>query len=387
MFRIIKKSRDGSARRAELSTPHGFVQTPAFMPVGTLGAVKALTPLQVRECGVQMVLANAYHLELRPGSEFVAKTGGIHAFSGWYGPVLTDSGGFQAFSLAKLCRASEDGLAFNSHIDGSARFMSPESCMAVQNNLGSDVCMVLDECIPHPCPRAECENSTKRSVRWAKRCFDEFKKLGMPEKGRALFAIVQGGGYEDLRGGCARALAQLDFPGYAVGGVSVGESEGEMLEQVGWAAQNLPFDKPRYVMGLGTPPQILKMAALGADLFDCVMPTRLARHGTAFTADGEINIKNARFARDETCLDESVQSYASGFSKAYIRHLFKAGEPLALTLLSIHNVSFFQKLMGDARKHIEDGDFERWCASWISRYEAGGTENGGDCGNTGREDP
>lgn len=369
-FKILKKSGASSARRAILKTAHGEVQTPVFMPVGTQATVKALTPVQVEETGAQIILGNTYHLNIRPGPELVARFGGLHNFMNWQKPILTDSGGFQAFSLSKLRKIKEDGIEFNSHIDGAKMFLSPEGCMKIQKLLGSDICMVLDECIPYPCAKNDCKNSVERTLRWAKRCYDEYLKLELPKDGRMAFGIVQGSCYEDLRRSCARELSQIDFPGYAIGGVSVGEPEPEMLEQVAWSAECLPESKPRYVMGVGTPPQLLKMIALGADMFDCIMPTRLARHACAFTINGEINLKNAKFKEDESPLDESVQSYASNFSKAYIRHLVMANEILACTLISIHNVRFFQQLMEEARTHIENGDFETWSASWIARYES-----------------
>ncbi len=371
MFKLIKTSPKSRARRATLTTPHGDIQTPVFMPVGTQGSVKSLTPQQVEDTGAQIILGNTYHLNIRPTSELVARMGGLHKFINWKRPILTDSGGFQVFSLSSLRKISEDGIAFNSHVDGAKLFLSPESCMRIQNNLGSDISMVLDECIPYPCTRADCEKSVARTLRWAKRCREEYARLQMPERGMHAFAIVQGGCWEDMRKSCAQALTELDFPGYAIGGVSVGEPEPEMLEQVDWSASALPQEKPRYVMGLGTPPQILKMIALGADMFDCVMPTRLARHAVAFTLDGEINLKNARFAEDQSPLDEAIDSYASQFSRAYIRHLVKAQEMLACTLLSIHNIRFFQILTKQARDHIESGDFEEWSSAWIARYEAG----------------
>ena len=369
-FRILKESGGSRARRAVLETAHGDVQTPVFMPVGTQATVKSLTPRQVEETGAQIILGNTYHLNIRPTSELIARFGGLHGFMKWGKPILTDSGGFQAFSLSKLRKISEEGIAFNSHLDGSRLFISPESCMEIQKNLGSDICMVLDECIPYPCEKKACRDSVERTIRWAKRCFDAYHNLGLPQLDRHAFAIVQGSNYGDLRMECAERLSEMDFPGYAIGGVSVGEPEEEMLFQVDVSAQKLPREKPRYVMGVGTPPQILKMIALGADMFDCVMPTRLARHAVAFTLDGEINLKNARFCEDPEPLDEAIDSYASNFSRAYIRHLVKANEMLACTLLSIHNVRFFQILVEQARQHIEQGDFEEWSAGWIARYEA-----------------
>ena len=367
-FSILRESGASRARRAVLSTAHGDVQTPVFMPVGTQATVKSLTPRQVEETGAQIILGNTYHLNIRPTSELIARFGGLHGFMKWTKPILTDSGGFQAFSLSKLRKISEEGIAFNSHLDGSRLFISPESCMEIQKNLGSDICMVLDECIPYPCEKKACRASVERTIRWAKRCFDAYHALGLPQRGRHAFAIVQGSNYGDLRIECAERLSEMDFPGFAIGGVSVGEPEEEMLFQVDVSAQKLPAEKARYVMGVGTPPQILKMIALGADMFDCVMPTRLARHAVAFTLDGEINLKNARFYDDPEPLDAAIDSYASNFSRAYIRHLVKANEMLACTLLSIHNVRFFQILVEQARLHIEQGDFEKWSAEWIARY-------------------
>lgn len=369
MFKLLKTSGKSRARRATLATAHGDVQTPVFMAVGTQATVKSLTPQQVEETGAQIILGNTYHLNIRPTSELIARFGGLHEFMKWRKPILTDSGGFQAFSLSKLRKITEEGISFNSHLDGKKLFISPESCMGIQRNLGSDICMVLDECIPYPCERRACLKSVERTIRWAKRCRDEYERLGMPADGILSFAIAQGGCYDDIRADCSKRIAELDFPGYAIGGVSVGEPEPAMLEQVDVCAQNLPAEKPRYVMGVGTPPQILKMIALGADMFDCVMPTRLARHACAFTLDGEINLKNARFAEDPSPLDPEIDSYASQFSRAYIRHLVKANEMLACTLVSIHNIRFFQILTEQARKHIENGDFEEWSAAWIARYE------------------
>lgn len=357
-----------------MTTPHGVIQTPVFMAVGTQATVKSLTPRQVEETGAQIILGNTYHLNIRPTSELIARFGGLHEFMRWHKPILTDSGGFQAFSLSKLRKITEDGITFNSHLDGKKLFLSPESCIQIQKNLNSDICMVLDECIPYPCERKACVVSVERTIRWAKRCLEEYRRLEMPQRGIHTFAITQGGCHLDVRADCSKRLAELDFPGYAIGGVSVGEPEPEMLEQVDACTQHLPSEKPRYVMGVGTPPQILKMIALGADMFDCVIPTRLARHAAAFTLDGEINLKNARYAEDHSPLDADIDSYASDFSRAYIRHLVKANEILACTLLSIHNVRFFQILTQQARQHIEDGDFEEWSAAWIARYEKGNSK-------------
>lgn len=371
MFKVLKKSEKSRARRSTLTTAHGNIQTPVFMAVGTQATVKSLTPKQVEETGAQIILGNTYHLNIRPTSELIARFGGLHEFMKWRKPILTDSGGFQAFSLSKLRKITEEGIEFRSHLDGRKLFLSPESCIQIQRNLNSDICMVLDECIPYPCEKAPCIKSVERTIRWAKRCLDEYKRLGMHEGGIHTFAITQGGCYLDVRADCSKRLTDLDFPGYAIGGVSVGEPEEQMLEQVDICTQHLPEEKPRYVMGVGTPPQILKMIALGADMFDCVMPTRLARHACAFTLDGEINLKNARFAEDHSPLDPDIDSYASEFSRAYIRHLVKANEMLACTLISIHNIRFFQILTQQAREHIEAGDFEEWSSAWIARYEKG----------------
>lgn len=368
MFKLLKT--ELGARRGVLTTPHGCVQTPIFMPVGTQAAVKGLTPAQVEETQAQIILANTYHLNMRPTSALIEKMGGLHKFMGWNKPILTDSGGFQAFSLSKLRKIAEDGIKFKSHLDGSEIFLTPESCMKIQDEIGSDIRMALDECIPYPCERRACEHSVSRTLRWAKRCLEAHKSL--PERGRLLFGIVQGGVYGDIRNFCAQELSKMDFPGYAIGGVSVGEPEEEMLMQVEASAKFLPFDKPRYVMGVGTPVQLLKMISLGADMFDCVMPTRLARHANAFTRDGLINLKNSRFRDDPSPLDPTIPSYAANFSRAYIRHLIVAGESLAGTLLSMHNISFFLTLMSEARAHIEEGTFAPWSADFIERYRAGG---------------
>jgi len=370
MFKIIKKCSGTRARRAVLTTAHGDVQTPVFMPVGTQATVKGLTPAQIEDTGAQIILGNTYHLNIRPTSELIARFGGLHGFMRWDKPILTDSGGFQAFSLSKLRKITEEGITFSSHLDGRKLFISPESCMQIQKNLGSDICMALDECIPYPCAKSACKNSCERTLRWAKRCFDEYNRIGLPESGRLLFGIAQGSCYEDLRKYCSQKLSEIDFPGYAIGGVSVGEPEEEMLKQVDYCTEILPENKPRYVMGVGTPPQILQMIASGADMFDCVMPTRLARHACAFTLDGEINLKNAKYAEDHAPLDAAIDSYASNFSRAYIRHLVKANEMLACTLISIHNIRFFQILTAEARKHIEAGDFPQWSSDWIRRYRA-----------------
>jgi queuine tRNA-ribosyltransferase len=369
-FQLLETDTATAARRGRLRTNHGFVDTPMFMPVGTQGTVKALTPAHLREVGAQIILGNTYHLNLRPGSELIRELGGLHKFMGWDGPILTDSGGFQVFSLAKLRDVRDDGVAFQSHIDGANLFLGPREVMMIQQNLGSDIAMVLDECPPWPCERDVCVRACERSLRWAKRCLEIATENGFLAAGQQVFAIVQGSTFDDLRRGSAEALAALDFPGYAIGGVSVGEPEPEMLKQIGATAPFLPADKPRYTMGLGTPPQLLKMIALGVDMFDCVLPTRVARNGLVFTPDGPLNLRNERYRTDPRPMVEGLDNYPARFSRAYLRHLVQAGEMLAGTLLTLHNVHFYLDLMAQARAHIQAGDFAVWSREWIKRYEA-----------------
>ncbi len=371
-FDLLKTDTATAARRGRLRTRHGVIETPIFMPVGTQGTVKALTPAQIKETGAQIILGNTYHLNLRPGSELVRELGGLHQFMGWDGPILTDSGGFQAFSLAKLRDIREDGIAFASHLDGAKVFLGPREVMTIQANLGSDIAMVIDECPPWPCTRDECQRAVDRSLRWAKECKQIATDNGFLAGGHHVFAIAQGSTFDDLRREAAESLAALDLPGYAVGGVSVGEPESEMLKQVGATTPFLPADKPRYTMGLGTPPQILKMIALGVDMFDCVHPTRVARNGAAFTPDGLINVRNERYRTDRAPLVDGLDNYTCRhFSRAYLRHLVMANEILASTLLSLHNLHFYLDLVAQARAHIEAGDFAAWSKVWIERYEAG----------------
>ncbi|MFA5265797.1 MAG: tRNA guanosine(34) transglycosylase Tgt [Opitutaceae bacterium] len=373
-FKLIKTDTATAARRGRLRTPHGNVETPIFMPVGTQGTVKAVTPAQVRELGAQIILGNTYHLNIRPGSELIRDLGGLHRFMGWDGPILTDSGGFQVFSLAKLRDVRPEGIAFQSHLDGAKLFLGPREVMTIQANLGSDIAMVIDECPPWPCERDECARAVARSHRWAAQCKQIADDSGFLEAGHHVFAIVQGSTFDDLRREAAEGLAALDFPGYAIGGVSVGEPEPEMLKQVGASTPWLPADKPRYTMGLGTPPQILKMIALGVDMFDCVLPTRVARNGLVFTPDGPMNLCNERFRDDPKPIVEGLANYAAGFSRAYLRHLVMSGEMLAGTLLTIHNLHFYLDLVAQARAHIEAGDYAGWHRAWIERYEKGVAE-------------
>jgi queuine tRNA-ribosyltransferase len=370
-FQLLKTDPATSARRGRLQTRHGVVETPIFMPVGTQGTVKALTPSHLKEIGAQIILGNTYHLNLRPTSEVIRDLGGLHKFMGWDGPILTDSGGFQVFSLAKLRKLREDGIEFQSHLDGAKLFLGPKEVMGIQQNLGSDIAMVIDECPPWPCERDACAQAVARSHRWAKQCRQIAADSGFLAAGHHVFAIVQGSTFDDLRREAAESLAELDFPGYAVGGVSVGEPEPEMLKQVGATTPFMPVHKPRYTMGLGTPPQLLKMIALGVDMFDCVLPSRVARNGLAFTPDGPINLRNERFRADPRPIAEEISNYATQFSRAYLRHLTVAGEILSCTLLTLHNLHFYLDLMAQARAHIETGDFAPWSRAWIERYEAG----------------
>jgi queuine tRNA-ribosyltransferase len=372
-FHLIAKDPSTGARCGRLSTLHGTVETPVFMPVGTQGTVKAVTPVHLREIGAEIILGNTYHLNLRPGSGLIRDLGGLHAFMGWDGPILTDSGGFQVFSLSKLREIRDDGVAFQSHLDGAKLFLGPKEVMDIQADLGSDIAMVLDECPPWPVARDACAQACSRSLKWAKRCREIALESGFLGSGHLVFAIAQGSTYDDLRRQAAEELAALDFPGYAVGGVSVGEPEPEMLKQVAATAPFLPADKPRYTMGLGTPPQILKMIALGVDMFDCVLPSRVARHGLAFTPDGPINLRNEKFRSDPGPVVAGMDNYTCrNFSRAYLRHLVTAGEMLGGTLLTIHNLHFFLDLVRQARAHIEAGDFGPWHLAWIARYEAAG---------------
>ncbi|NBD37963.1 MAG: tRNA guanosine(34) transglycosylase Tgt [Verrucomicrobia bacterium] len=368
-FTLHQTDAESGARLGRLHTLHGEVPTPIFMPVGTQGTVKGLLPWQLEAAGTKILLGNTYHLNLRPGSEQIAALGGLHGFMGWAGPILTDSGGFQVFSLAKLRKIEREGIRFRSHIDGREVLLSPARVVEIQANLGSDIAMVLDECPPAAADRSVCGEAVERSLRWAAGAREEAQRTGFLAGGHHLFGIVQGGRFPELRKACAKRLVEMDFPGYAIGGVSVGEPEEEMLPQVAACTETLPGNKPRYVMGVGTPPQLLRMIALGADMFDCVMPTREARHGIAYTATGKLNLKNQRFRDDARPLEESFTDHPLGrFSRAYIRHLIVSREILGAVILSYHNVRFFLDLMKHARRHIAAGTFKDWSSEWISRY-------------------
>ena len=371
-FELLRSNGPVAPRLGRLHTRHGMVQTPIFMPVGTQGTVKGLLPSQLREAKAQIILGNTYHLNLRPTSERIRELGGLHAFMGWDRPILTDSGGFQVFSLSKLRKIREDGIRFQSHLDGSEVYLTPSRVIDIQANLGSDIAMVLDECPPADADRKACEQAVERTLRWAAEARRYAAETGFLDAGHHVFGIVQGSRHADLRQLCASALAAMDFPGYAIGGVSVGEPEEEILPQVETCTAVLPENKPRYVMGVGTPPQLLKMIARGADMFDCVMPTREARHGIAFTEFGKLNLKNNRFKDDLRPLMESFSNTEAGsFSRAYIRHLIISREMLGAILLTLHNVRFFLDLMRQAREHIQAGDYQEWHHQWIERYQAG----------------
>ena len=347
-YTVLDTSSDTDARRGMLHTPHGAVETPVFMPVGTQGTVKAMSPDRLKELGAEIVLSNTYHLYLRPGHDVVRDLGGLHSFMGWDLPILTDSGGFQVFSLGELRTITEDGVRFQSHLDGSRHLLTPETAVEIQNALGADIIMCLDECTPYPASRQETTSSLEMTLRWAERC-----KNAHTDSAQALFGIVQGGMYEELRRRSARETVELEFPGNAVGGLSVGEAKGLMYEMAEIALEELPREKPRYIMGVGTPEDLVNLSALGADMFDCVMPTRNARNGTLFTSRGKLVIKNERFKTDERPVDEDCGCYTCRtFSRAYLRHIFMSGEILASIANTLHNLTFYHKVIGDIRRAI-----------------------------------
>lgn len=365
MFELLQTDPSSLARRGRLTTPHGVVQTPIFMPVGTQGTVKAVSPQELRDLGAQIILGNTYHLFLRPGLDILRSFGSLHAFNSWHAPILTDSGGFQVFSLARLRKISDEGVHFQSHIDGAPCFIGPREAMEIQATLGSDIAMLFDECPPYPCEYDYAARSLERTLLWAAQCKE------VPTPG-AKFAIVQGATFPALRRQAAEALVALDFDGYAVGGVSVGEPEHEMLAAIEHSVPFLPHHKARYAMGLGTPPQMLEMIARGIDMFDCVLPTRVARNGTAFTAQGPLNLRNAIHAQAKGPIEEGCSCPACReFSRGYLRHLLKAEEILGLRLMSLHNLHFYLNLMTQVRAAIEAGTFASFRHSFLSSYRAG----------------
>ncbi|OQP88157.1 tRNA guanosine(34) transglycosylase Tgt [Rhizobium rhizosphaerae] len=354
-FQFTLLATDGKARRGQISMPRGIVRTPAFMPVGTVGTVKAMYLTQVRELGADIILGNTYHLMLRPGAERVARLGGLHELIRWPEPILTDSGGFQVMSLSGLRKLDEQGVTFKSHVDGALHHMSPERSIEIQGLLDSDIQMQLDECVALPAERSEIERAMELSLRWAERCKVAFGD----QPGKAMFGIVQGGDSPELRVRSAEALAGLDLKGYAVGGLAVGEPQEVMLDMLDITCPALPFDKPRYLMGVGTPDDILKSVARGIDMFDCVMPTRSGRHGLAFTRHGRVNLRNARHAEDPRPLDEASSCPAArDYSRAYLHHLVRSNEALGGMLLTWNNLAYYQDLMAGIRASIEEGRFQ-----------------------------
>ncbi len=367
-FAFVLEAQDGAARAGTISTAHGRVRTPAFMPVGTAAAVKALTPEAVAATGADIVLANTYHLMLRPGAERIARLGGLRRFMNWPGPLLTDSGGYQVWSLAKLRRIEEDGVTFRSHLDGSRHALGPERAIEVQRLLGSTIAMVLDECTPYPASEAEAAESMRRSLRWAERSRAAFE----PRPGHALFGIVQGGVYADLRAESAAGLVALGFDGYAIGGLSVGEGQELMLETVAGTAARLPADRPRYLMGVGKPDDLVAAVARGIDMFDCVLPTRSGRTGQAFTRRGAVNLRNARHADDPRPLDESCGCpTCASYGRAYLQHIVRADEILGAVLLSWHNLHYYQSLMANMRAAVIEGRFAEFAAGFAEEQARG----------------
>lgn len=364
-FEFELVARDGAARAGILKTPRGDVKTPTFMPVGTQGTVKCLSPDQVRSSGAGIVLANAYHLMIRPGADVVEKAGGVQRWSGWAGPMLSDSGGYQLFSLAALAKVSDEGVEFRSHVDGAALFMSPEDAIRVQNSIGADIIMPLDDCVGFPVERYRAEESVRRTLSWAKR-----SKAAHTRGAQALFGIVQGSTFHDLRQRCAEGLAEMDFPGYAIGGVSVGEGTALIREIVEATGGRLPAARPRYLMGVGPPKDLVASVGAGVDMFDCVVPTRNGRNGWAFTAEGTVKVKNSHHARSTLPLEQGCDCYTCrNFTRSYLRHLFNAREMLGMTLVSLHNLRFFARLMEGARKAIMDGAFASFSRETLARLE------------------
>ena len=364
-FEILHKEASTKARRGRITTHHGVIETPIFMPVGTQATVKAMKPESVKDTGAQIILANTYHLMLRPGSDIVSEAGGLHRFMNWDKPILTDSGGYQVFSLGAMRKITEEGVKFASHIDGSRHMLSPEKSMEVQNDLGSDIIMAFDECAPSDASREYIEKSQARTTRWLERCIEAHKNPDI----QALFGIMQGGFFKDLREESAREIVKFDLPGYAIGGISVGEPKEDYVGVLEYAPDLLPEDKPRYVMGIGTPDYIFEAVEHGVDMFDCVEPTRIARHGMAMTSHGRLSIKNAKFERDFGPLDPECDCYTCRhYSRAYLRHLFKAGETMSHMLLSEHNLRFLSRLSENIRKSIEEDCFKEYKKDFYSRY-------------------
>ena len=354
-----------AARRGRLTTPHGIVETPAFMPVGTRGSVKGLTPRQVQDTGSQIILANTYHMLLRPGTETVSALGDLHGLMGWDGPILTDSGGYQVFSLSTLNRIGDDGVEFASHIDGAKVYLDAKIATETQNRLGADIIMCFDECTPWPCPQERLEQAVERTIRWAAQC-----KAAHANEQQMLFGIVQGGVDLALRERCAKALIPMDFDGYAIGGLSVGEGHAPMVATVRHTAPLLPADKPRYLMGVGMPMDIVEAVRAGVDMFDCVLPTRNGRNAFAFTVDGPIRLRNSMYAQDRNPIEPGCPCEACRqFSRGAIRHFFNVGEMLGPILVSLHNISYYQRLLSTIRTQIDNGTFDAWADAFVEKHK------------------
>lgn len=365
-FTIEKTCSHTGARLGRLQTPHGDIQTPTFMPVGTQATVKTLTPDELKEAKSQIILSNTYHLYLRPGHELVKELGGLHQFMNWDKPILTDSGGYQVFSLGDLRKITEEGVMFRSHLDGSKHMFTPESVMGIENALGADIIMAFDECIPHTADRTYTKNSLERTTRWLERCIKAHEN---PER-QALFGIVQGGMYTDLRLQSIKEITQFDLPGYGIGGLSVGESNDMMYKLLDETVSYMPQHKPHYLMGVGNPDNLVQAVGYGVDMFDCVQATRIARHGAFWTRKGRLSIKNQQYMKDTTPLEEGCQYYACRhFTKAYIRHLFKANEMLAYRLISIHNIHFLNQLMEDLRASLREDRYVDFRDEFFDSYK------------------
>ncbi|MFW6022774.1 MAG: tRNA guanosine(34) transglycosylase Tgt [Halanaerobiaceae bacterium] len=364
-YNLIKKEKDTAARLGKIRTPHGEIDTPIFMPVGTQATVKSMTPDELIEIGSQIILSNTYHLYLRPGSKLIADAGGLHSFMNWDRPILTDSGGFQVFSLSDLNKITEKGVHFQSHIDGSKHFISPEISMEIQMDLGSDIVMAFDECPPYPAEYDYLARSLERTIRWARR-----SKSAMTNEKQALFGIIQGGVYEDLRRKSVQAMVEIGFPGYALGGLSVGEKNEQMLEVIEFTVKDMPDDKPRYLMGVGTPEDLIEGVMRGIDMFDCVMPTRIARHGAVFTSEGRLTVRNAKYKKDFTPLDHDCDCYVcKNFTRGYIRHLIKRNEILGARLTTYHNLYFLINLMEKLRNAITNDEFLTFRRDFYDKYK------------------
>lgn len=364
-YELIKTCKQTGARLGRLHTSHGVIETPIFMPVGTQATVKAMTPEELKEIGSQIILSNTYHLYMRPGHDLIERAGGLHKFMNWDKPILTDSGGFQVFSLGPLRKIKEEGVEFRSHLDGSKHFLSPEKATEIQNALGSDIIMAFDECAPYPADRQYVKNSLERTTRWLERCKAAHK---YPEK-QALFGIVQGGMYKDLREQSAKEITAIDLPGYAIGGLSVGEPKDMMYEVLDYTVPLLPEDKPRYLMGVGSPDDLLEGVLRGIDMFDCVLPTRIARNGTAMTSQGKVVVRNASYAEDFTSLDSECDCYTcKNYTKAYLRHLIKCNEILGARLLTIHNLRFLLKMMENVREAIKEDRLLDYKKDFFEKY-------------------